>query len=208
KVSLGIRVLRMQHKKSLVFKCRINNVFFSGCLNRNRLSWFSALAARSNRSQDRMYSRIGGEIRRRLLLKRGVHRVLDDRFQSSYIRFTQGFSQGLAAIEYAAMLANTKIAVCPPGFVSHETIRHWEAMRLGCVIISGQLPPNRFYRGSPIIQISNWANAPAMIDELLADPSELQALHFAMARWWRDVASEEAVANQMIRVINPTLNPS
>ncbi|MFU8892190.1 MAG: MauE/DoxX family redox-associated membrane protein, partial [Luteolibacter sp.] len=26
KVSLGIRVLRMQHKKSLVFKCRINNI--------------------------------------------------------------------------------------------------------------------------------------------------------------------------------------
>ena len=99
------------------------------------------------------------------------------------------------------ILASSKIALCPPGFISHETIRHWEALRLGCVVISAPLPPNRFYKDSPIIQLKDWSKLRPLLDHLLTNTNELWNLHKATEGWWKRMCSEQAVADYMARVI-------
>ena len=65
------------------------------------------------------------------------------------------------------------------GFVSYATIHHWEALRLGCMVISAPLPPNRFYKDSPIIQLKDWSELKPVLADMLADPARLCGLHKA-----------------------------
>lgn len=53
-------------------------------------------------------------------------------------------------------------------------------MRLGCVVISAPLPPNRFYRGGPILELDDWSKLLPVVRDLLADPGELQLRHEAI----------------------------
>lgn len=109
--------------------------------------------------------------------------------------------QGLPQEQYAQTLANTRIAICPPGFASHETIRHWEAMRLGCIIITAPLPDNRFYRNSPMIVLDHWADLRPTIDRLLANTEEMMRLHLATSDWWNNRCGEQALAHHVAGVL-------
>jgi hypothetical protein len=184
------------------FDQRRISAFFSGYLNRNRLDvykqfrpvwWLPKRNLPSNR-----YVR---EIGRRAIEKLTKERNFPDAIPGGRVAFTEWFGKGLAPDEYARTLANTKIAICPPGFVSHETIRHWEAMRLGCVVISAPLPPNRFYKGSPILQLEDWSELKPLLENLLAHPDKLLAHHQATVDWWNNICSETAVAGYMAEVL-------
>lgn len=177
---------------------RTITAFFSGYLNRNRLDLYKQFRPvwwlpKRNLSKNK-YVR---EIARRAVEKLTRERSFPDAIPGGRIAFTEWFGKGLAPDEYARTLANTKIAICPPGFESHETIRHWEAMRLGCVVISAPLPPNRFYKDSPIFQLEDWSELKPLLEDLLANPDKLLARHQATADWWNGVCSESAVADYM-----------
>lgn len=176
--------------------------FFSGYLNRNRLDLYKQFRPvwwlpKRNLSRNKCVR----EIARRGVEKLTKERSFPSAVPGGHIAFTEWFGKGLAPDEYARTLANTKIALCPPGFESHETIRHWEAMRLGCVVISAPLPPNRFYKDSPILQLEDWSELKPLLEDLLANPDKLLARHGATVDWWNRVCSEKAVADYMAEVL-------
>jgi hypothetical protein len=183
------------------FERRTHTVFFSGYLNRNRIDLykqFNRLFWLLRRNLPNQHLR---ELARRFVEKFCRKREFSGQIPGSIIQFTEWFGKGYPPEEYARILANTQIAICPPGFVSHETIRHWEAMRMGCVIISAPLPAIPFYEGSPIIQLEDWSELRPLLDRLLADPAGLLKRHLAMREWWENVASEPAIARYMAGII-------
>ena len=99
--------------------------------------------------------------------------------------------------DYRRVLYDAKIAICPGGYASRESFRHYEALRAGCVIISEPLPDTRFYRGSPIIVLDDWRNLRGVVRELLREPERLETLHRQTRKWWQDMCCEEAVARFM-----------
>lgn len=183
------------------FDQRQISVFFSGYLNRNRLDLYKQFRPVWWLPRRNLRNRYVKELARRAVERLTDERSFPNALPGGSVSFTEWFGKGLPPDEYAKTLANTKIALCPPGFVSHETIRHWEAMRMGCVVISAPLPANRFYQGSPIIQLEDWSELRPLIGRLLADPAELLKRHLAMRDWWENVASEPAIARYMAGII-------
>lgn len=183
------------------FDQRAIDLFFSGYLNRNRIDLYKQFRPIPWLPKRNLIGRYPRELARRLVEKLCHERNFDDAFPASSISFTEWFGKGLEPTVYARTLADTKIALCPPGFVNNETIRHWEAMRLGCVVISAPLPSNRFYKDSPIIQLDDWSELRPLLKGLLSDPDQLQLRHEATVDWWKRKCSEAAVADYMASVL-------
>lgn len=179
-------------------------VFFSGYLNRNRVDLYKQFRPVWWLPRRNLKSRYTRELARRLIDRFCPERQFENTIPGARIGFTEWYGKGLAPEEYARILASSKIALCPPGFVSHETIRHWEAMRLGCVVISAPLPPSHFYKDSPIIQLGDWSGLRPLLDDLLRQPEKLAQLHEKSVAWWKRACSEEAVADYMANVILDT----
>jgi len=185
------------------FEKKRTNVFFSGNLNANRVDFY------------RQFIPWGGipagnlPLIARKLIARGLGtrcgRLLPRDFSASFpdsvIRFTGGFAQGYSPGEFAARLADARIALCPPGFTSHETIRHFEAMSQGCVILSSRLPTNVLYRSSPVIEIEQWSSLHWMLSDLLNQPSLLAEISQSTYEWWNKVLSPEAMASRTAKIL-------
>jgi hypothetical protein len=67
-------------------------------------------------------------------------------------------------------------------------------LRFGCVVITDRLPRHSFYDHSPIIQIEDWRDLPALLEGLLANDQRLHELHERSLRHWHDVLSEQSLA--------------
>lgn len=191
--------------KPIEWACRGTQVFFTGNLNANRVDFFRQFNILRNlppwdlafywqrRAYWEMVTRWPFSFRR----------DFSATFPNSLIRFTQTFGSGMAPHIYAQNLANSKIAICPPGFTSAETIRHFEAMRLGCIIISTPLPPSSFYKGSPIIELKSWGRLHRCIFQLIDEQfSLLQARAEETSAWWISRASPHALAKKVFYRLN------
>lgn len=183
------------------FEERDVSVFFAGFMNRNRVDFYKQFQPVWWLGRRNIPGRYPRELARRILKKFPKALDFDGILPGAIVRFTGGFAMGLAGSEYADTLARTQIALCPPGFVANETIRHWEAMRLGCVIISAPLPPLHFYKSSPIIELEDWSELMPMLKGLIANPERLRDIHLATVQWWANVCCDEAVAAYMAKVI-------
>jgi hypothetical protein len=181
---------------------RKTEVFFTGNLNANRVDFFRQFNHLRNLPpwdlpfywQKRLYWEA--------ILRSPIplHRDFSDRFPDSLIAFTHAFKAGMTPAAYAQSLATSKIAICPPGFTSAETIRHFEAMRLGCVIVSPPLPHNPFYAGSPIVVLKNWRSLGQCLSKLLReDGKALQERADATFQWWQSRASPAGMANIVLQ---------
>jgi hypothetical protein len=179
------------------FEQRKHSVFFSGYLNRNRIDLYKQFRPVWWLPRKNLKSKYTKELARRAVEKLTTERSFPNAVPSGHVAFTEWFGKGLAPDEYAKTLANTKIALSPPGFESHETIRHWEAMRLGCVVVSAPLPPSPFYKDSPIIQLKDWTELHPLLSGLLADPEKLRTLHQTTVDWWERKCCETAIADFM-----------
>jgi hypothetical protein len=125
-----------------------------------------------------------GEVERRY----GPDRVM--------VSVTPGFQESLSRERvYAEVMAETQICVAPRG-TAHETLRVYEGLKAGCVVITDKLPRHPFYRDSPILQIEDWRDLPDLIGDLVRDPARLRELHERGLRYWRDVLSEAALARR------------
>ena len=184
-------------EETVPFNERTHSFFFSGYLNRNRVDLYKQFRTISWLPKRNLKNRLIKELARRAVEKLCPERNFNDVFPGARVGFTEWFGKGLDPAVYARTLASSKIALCPAGFVSSETIRHWEAMRLGCVVISTPLPPNRYYKNSPIIELQDWSELKPTLSRLLADPDELRARHEATVDWWNRVCSEQAVAEYL-----------
>lgn len=166
------------------------NVFFSGNLNSNRLGFYKSLAGLSRTFPLEL---LNSNKRRTLLLH--IKRDFSRKFPDSTIKFNNGFKSGLSPYDYGYTLAQSKIVLCPKGFLSPECFRHYEAIRTGCIVISEKLPDNHLYKNSPIIQVDNWEEGLGMVEQLLRDPHRMQQLHLEALDWWDQVFSEKAAAH-------------
>jgi hypothetical protein len=178
------------------------SVFFSGNLNANRLDLFLRLRFPV---LDRLPKIWRGAFINRALARACKTFALNKHFlspvENAFLVFTDKFGSGMAREEYARCLADSKIVLCPAGFISAETMRHFEALSLGCVVLSCALPNSPFYSGSPILQRSNWRGVYKTVSELLLDEHKLENISSASSAWWHLHCSPEAAARNTAAVL-------
>ena len=169
---------------------RSNNVFFIGNLHVGRQNFY------------RFFTK--GYFIPFSILHRS-RRLLGENFNYFYpdsiIQFTRTFNSGMDKYTYANYLNDSKIVLCPPGNPNVESLRIFEAMRAGCIVISEKLPPLRWYEKSPIIQVNNWRQAHRMITSILKEPNQLQDLHLKTLAWYENVCSPAAVSQYIVDII-------
>jgi hypothetical protein len=106
----------------------------------------------------------------------------------------------LSETQYATVIANTKISLCPRGNFP-ETFRIYESARIGSVIITDILEREWYFKNHPFIEIADWRRVGSVISELLNDEERLEQLGIQSRSWWQDIASPVAVGGFISRVI-------
>lgn len=108
--------------------------------------------------------------------------------------FYEGWGKGKGMWDYGSLLTKTKIALCPPGYVSPECARLPEAARCGCVLlVPNDLPTHLWYfQGFPGIKIEDWSDL-KIVDELLADPKRMQDISDETVKWYNRCIDPKAV---------------
>lgn len=125
-----------------------------------------------------------------------------NRFKRSKVIFNKNQNAGLSQEDYQRLFFDSKIALCPKGYIAAETTRHFEAAAAGCIIISEKLPDTYLYRNSPIIQITNWRKELGMIKSLLRDEKQQLMLHKQTRNWYQENVMPYSLAKYMFNVIN------
>lgn len=105
------------------------------------------------------------------------------------------------AVLYSQKLMNSKICVVPRGN-SCETFRFFEALRVGCIIITEKLPSRWFYNKAPYIQINNWGELDKVISNLFEDKDYMEKMHLEALKWWESKCSEVAVGKHIAENLN------
>ncbi len=169
------------------------NVFFSGNLNEKRYPLYKHLTLLRHLPDfppplEKQVARVFSKV-----IKSYFNTNLSHAFPDSCVEFTGGYLQGNAKT-FSRMLHDSKIAICPSGFKSPETCRHFEAMRAGCVVISEPLPKHYCYKGSPMIMLDSWKDLEKTVESLLSNPAHLHEVHEKTLDWWKNVCSERATA--------------
>lgn len=175
---------------------RTINVFYSGNLNKGRVPLYKLLS--ESRIPDFLFDYLIKLMKR---VPNLIKRDFSDAFPASYVHFTDGFKKGLTPQVYTQMLYDSRIVLCPKGFLMAETYRHFESMRAGCVIVSEKLPQTYLYKNSPIIQVSDWKEGLDAIKKLLKDPALLQQYHQKTLQWWETVCNEAATAKRVSELL-------
>lgn len=173
---------------------RTNQVFFSGALNVNRINLYKEVF-RLNSIPNAWIARLS---RSRLVSYLPMSRSKGN----SFIHFSGGFKQGLDARTYGQHLSDSTIALCPKGYHSTETFRHYEALKCGCIVISEKLPQTWMYKDSPIIQLHSWRELNKIIKQLKGDKLRQEALHLESVKWWEERLSPEAVGKYIVEEIH------
>lgn len=120
---------------------RLYEMSFVGCLNRNRAELASTL---SGIPRTLLWLAFRTWKRPTLAF---LNTLLAVRHPRSYFKFTDDFSKGLDADQYHYILRNTKVSLCPRGWVNSETFRMYESMRWGAVPVCDELPNRSYYEG-------------------------------------------------------------
>jgi hypothetical protein len=170
----------------LPFEERPRNVFFSGNLHQGRAGLYRAFTGLPPLPFTVLHR-----------LRRVMGERFDKAFPASTIRFSTGFHNGIAPQEYAQFVGESKIVLCPAGIESPESMRHFEAASLGCVVITEQMPTVTVYRDAPFVTLSSWRELKPTVARLLREPNRLLDLHHQTLEWWRTAAQPQAVVKLM-----------
>jgi hypothetical protein len=106
----------------------------------------------------------------------------------------------VAITEYAEVMSRTLFAPSPMGWINLDSFRVYEALEAGCIPIVERRPGldyfTRLLGRHPMPSVVDWAEAPALIAELMATPERLDALRCSCESWWqrirRDLVSNVA----------------
>lgn len=114
-----------------------------------------------------------------------------------FLNPTPGFWQGLGRVEYYRMLADCKVAPCPTGAATPDTLRLSEALEAGCVPIAEDRWPPFFPRKGkggtgyweyvlgekpPFPTLTDWGHFPALLDRAI---SEWPYNRDRLQEWWQ-----------------------
>lgn len=115
---------------------------------------------------------------------------------------TRGFMLGFKGEEYYNKLYNSKIVFCPPGNISKETYRLYEALMCGCVVISPLLPQTQIYKNIPVVQVEDFKNKAALkMFELLEDKEQLKELQRKSIDFWKNTYTQEKIADYIVNKV-------
>lgn len=181
-----------KNKKIIPIKERLFNTTFTGCLNRNRVQIASTLTNIPTK-----WIGLGLLFFKTFTLKI-LNNLVKYKYSNDYYQFNDGFNNGLNEEDYNFILRNTKIALCPKGWVNTETFRLYEAMKWGCVVISEELPEREYYKEIPIIKVDNWNEGIKIAKELSKDQSKLEKHSNKNIQFYKDNLSPEAAARMII----------
>jgi hypothetical protein len=120
---------------------------------------------------------------------------------TKFLYQSNGWAKGLSVKEYSDVMAESKIAFCPPGYLTCENYRVFEAAKSGCVLVVDKLPLNLwYYEDFPGIIVDNWSDM-SFIDNLLQNKKELEELHKKTIQWYNNKVSPEAIGNFITQTI-------
>jgi len=91
--------------------------------------------------------------------------------------------------QYRTLLLDTIFAPASMGYCSQDTFRIYEALESGCIPIVEKFPSDYFanlFGSYPFLSVNSWDEAPVLINELLADPVNLENLRAKCYQWWLD----------------------
>lgn len=188
-------------------------VFYSGNLNYRRLDLFRGLAGVSYGYPFRIpacypingcqpiLQKLHAMVMNKIISGISGRRDFSSLFPGSYIVFTNGFGKGLTKDEYLERMLKSKISLCPPGFVTNETIRLLESCLCGTAVVCGRLPDLPMYEGHPFVEISDWRRIKWVIDDLLSDEDRLDEIGQAGRMWYDSHFSPDAQAKRIAKSI-------
>lgn len=104
-----------------------------------------------------------------------------------YETFAWADPNSLTTEDYRNLLLNTIFVPCPTGFWNLDSFRLSETLECGCIPIVEKKPFDYFtklYGNHPFISVDSWDQAPALINELLADPVRLEYRRQKCYNWW------------------------
>lgn len=134
-----------------------------------------------------------------------INYIKNDKRRYQYkldFNITQGFMLGFKGQEYYNRLYNSKIVFCPPGNISNETYRMYEALMCGCVVICASLPDTEIYKNITVVQVEDFKkDGAAKMFELLEDKTQLNLLQQNNINCWKDNFTSEKVANYILNKI-------
>lgn len=185
-----------KNKKIIPIKERLFNTTFTGCLNRNRIELASLVT-----NIPIKWIGLGLLFYKKFTLKI-LNNLVKYKYPRDYYQFNDGFNNGLDEEDYNFILRNTKIALCPKGWVNTETFRLYEAMKWGCVVISEELPDRSYYKDIPIIQVKDWREGLKISNELINDTTKLEEMSKRNLQYYKDNLSPQATANLIIHKLN------
>ena len=175
------------------------NIFFSGNLHKNRSDIYRQFNFLRFIPLTILIKTIRGPLRNIFL------KLIGSNFSSAKLKrdvhFTNGFMKGYSKTEYKNYLLQTKILLCPSGFVSPETFRLFEGLNAGCVVISERLPKLEVYNDVPVIQIDSWKKGMIIAEELLSKPDLLEKIQNDGIIWWANNCFYLAVAKKISKII-------
>lgn len=102
---------------------------------------------------------------------------------------------------YSSLMMASKLSLTPRG-TSRETFRFFEAVRVGTVPVTEQLPPLWFYEGAPFPVVRSWTQLPTVLSHLLGDEDQLLQLHASSLDWWQSRCSPPRVAERVAEWIS------
>lgn len=177
------------------------DLYFSGSVTNERFRWYSPQYWLSS-PKDVARSALCRAMRQIQEDDPDLSVVLD--VWDSYIPNAGPYTKPVSDRSYSEMMMDTRICPVPRG-TRLETGRLYEAMRYGCVLITEPLPDRWFLRGMPAITLHDWKQLPGIVDELLADPARMNALHKSTRQWWTEKCSETAVGRYMAERLTAVL---
>jgi len=199
-LQLGYACPPRKNSRFVLASDRKQDVFFSGYLNRNRFYIWRALLA----------PYIPKVILYPLLLLKyrfkfhfgSLKPVTNNGF---FLNFTDGFGKGLDCQEYIAHLADSKIVLCPRGFLSSETFRHYEACGSGAIILTEEMPKNNVYNDASFILIDKSNKIIDQIGKLLENHHKLNIIQSEHIKFYESNLSPQATAKSILKVLKDKL---
>lgn len=113
------------------------------------------------------------------------------------IQLTPRFRCGMDPADFARQLMNSRIALIPPG-TAPITLRLFEAMRSGCIIVSLKQQPYPFLQNLPQLQVPlDWEGLSEQVIGLLQDPERMLEMHAATQRHYLAHCSPQATVRMI-----------
>jgi hypothetical protein len=112
----------------------------------------------------------------------------------------------MSVVDMSRLYRESIFIPCPRGAISIDSFRVTEALEAGCIPIVEKSDYWAKMHGPnpPLIQISNWQEAPIIINELIKDPNRLEMIRLSCKQWWEDRKLE--LTEQVEAIVASTMN--